>query len=44
MKHIVNKGKSKIQSKFLLSNGTVTTNKQVMSSKFNDFLWTLGLA
>ena len=38
MKSIVNKGKSKqIQSKFKLSDGTVTTNKDVISSKFNDF-------
>ena len=37
MKNIVNKGKSKqIQSKFKLSDGTITTNKDVISSKFND--------
>ena len=44
MKNIVNKGKSKqIQSKFKLSDGTVTTNKGVISSKLYDFFceqWT----
>ena len=40
MKNIVNKGKSKqIQSKFKLRDGTVTTNKDVISSKFNDFFF-----
>ena len=43
MKNIVNKGKSKqIQSKFKLSDGTVTTNKDVISSKFNDFFVNIG--
>ena len=43
MKNIVNKGKSKqIQSKFKLSDGTVTTNKDMISSKFNDLFVYIG--
>ena len=38
MKDIVNKWKSiQTQSKFQLSDGTVTTNKPVISSKFDEF-------
>ena len=44
MKNIVNKRKSKqIQTKFKLSDGTLTTDMRVISWKFIDFLWMLNL-
>ena len=43
LKEIVNKGKqSQIQSKFKVSDNSITTNKTLISDKFNDFFTSIG--
>ena len=43
LKEIVNKGKqSQIQTKFKVSDNSITTNKTLISDKFNDFLTSVG--